>query len=400
MSASRGLALVLVAISIALASYSGASNLMPTVSAGTQDLPPIIVASAALFIWATPLLGGLLAIRRPSNAVGWLFILMSLGMSAGFASDDLAHHAEPSALVAGLVTIGQQVGALGYVSLFLLLMVFPTGTLPGRAWRALPVAALAGLATVVVAGFLEPGSPVDPPVSAIQNPFAVPGLRPLVDALSTVSLIAFLTAAIGALLLLVVRVRRSGDVERQQLKWFVSAGALTALLFIGVMVVTLIAPEAALANALWSLPVASLVLIPLAATVAILRFRLYDIDRIISRTVAYTIVTGLLAACYGAAFVGLQALLAPFVENDGLLVAGSTLVVFALFAPLRRRISSLVDRRFNRARYDAEREAEAFAARVRDEVDAALVARALEAVLGRTVQPASAAIWLRSVEPG
>jgi hypothetical protein len=138
-------------------------------------------------------------------------------------------------------------------------------------------------------------------------------------------------------------------------------------------------------------------LLPVAAAIAILRYRLYEIDRLISRTVAYALVTGLLAAVYIAAFLGLQAMLAPVTRNQAPMVAASTLLVFALFAPLRRRTSGFVDRRFNRARYDAQREADAFATRVRDEVDAEHVVAALAGVLERTVQPASTALWLRPV---
>jgi len=137
--------------------------------------------------------------------------------------------------------------------------------------------------------------------------------------------------------------------------------------------------------------------LPVSLAIAILRYRLYDIDRIISRTISYAIVTGVLAAVYVAGFLGLQALLAPVTDGQGpIAVAVSTLAVFALFAPLRRRIQGLVDRRFNRSRYDAEREVEAFAGHVRDEVEVERVAEVLTTTLQRTMQPASAALWLRT----
>ncbi|HEY3523516.1 MAG TPA: hypothetical protein VGK63_07405 [Candidatus Limnocylindrales bacterium] len=396
-TARAGLLVVLVGLSLAFATFSGLSNLMPTVAGGGQDLPPIVVAPAALFIWVTPILGGMLALRRPGNPIGWLFVLMTLGWSAGFASDDLARHTATTTLVAAVVTVGQQIGAVGYVSLFLLLMLFPDGALPSRRWRALPTIALAGAGAGILAGLLRSGSPIDPPVKGLDNPFAVPALAPVVSLLDTLSPLAFLVGAIGALVLLARRMRRSRGIERQQLKWFVSAAALTITMFIAVIVVDVVAPEAPLASELWSLPVASVVLLPIAAAVAVLRYRLYEIDRIISRTISYAIVTALLAAAYLVAFFALEGVLAPVTGNGGpVAVAASTLVVFALFAPLRRRISTIVDRRFDRSRYDAERTVSGLVERLRNETDLGQLGADVEGAVRTALAPAVVALWTRT----
>jgi hypothetical protein len=179
-------------------------------------------------------------------------------------------------------------------------------------------------------------------------------------------------------------VARTGD-ERQQLKWFVFTVAFAVALFVGGI---LTFGEGVF------LPIFALV--PAAAAVAILRYRLYDIDRLISRTVFYTMLSLLLAAVYLGAVVLLRGLLVPVAGNSQLAVAGSTLAVAALFGPARRRIQSLVDRRFNRARYDAAQVAEAFAGRLRHQVDLDQLTGALLAAVHETVAPSNASVWLPS----
>jgi hypothetical protein len=194
----------------------------------------------------------------------------------------------------------------------------------------------------------------------------------------------------------VVRFRRSRGVERQQLKWLASVAAVAAP-----ALVVAIRSSGSVSDVAWFVVLLSLGLLPIAIGIAILRYRLYDIDRIISRTLAYAVLTAVLAAVYLVGFLGLQSALTPFTENGGpVAVAASTLAVFALFQPVRRRIQTIVDRRFYRSRYDAAREIESFAARVRDEVEVDRLAVALSITLERTMQPASASIWLRSGAAG
>jgi hypothetical protein len=394
----RSLAIGLAVSSIAMATYSASTDLTPTVAGAQSDVSPFMVVPVALFIWGTPLLGLLLALRRPDNRIGWLFLLLTIGWTSSFASDDLARHTPPSTLVAAIVAIGQQLGALGYASLFALLMLFPTGRLPGRRWRVLAAALVVGAASGALGGLLAPGNAVQPPVPGLDNPFASPSTQGIASLLAAAGQAAFLGVAFGSVVLLGVRFRRSRGAEREQLKWFVSAGAASAALFLGALASETVDPNGQVGNVLWSLATMTIVLLPLAATVAILRYRLYDIDRIISRTIAYAIVTAILGGAYLAAFLAIQAALAPLTAGRAPAVAASTLVVFALFTPVRRRITVAVDRRFNRARYDAEREVAAFTARVRDEVDVRRVGDALTTTLRSTMQPTSVALWLRTEE--
>ena len=233
-----------------------------------------------------------------------------------------------------------------------------------------------------------------PGFDGVSNPVQLPEpISSWIQAIGALSNLAAPPAFLVALASVVVRFRASRGVERQQLKWFLFVAFFTAIAF-GVSIVF----TGPVSDTAWLVGLIALACLPIAIGIAILRYRLYDIDRIISRTISYAIVTGVLAAVYVAGFLGLQALLAPFTSSEGpVAVATSTLAVFALFAPIRRRIQAVVDRRFNRARYDAEREVERFAAHVRDEVEVDRVTDALAATLQRTTQPATAVVWLREV---
>ena len=196
---------------------------------------------------------------------------------------------------------------------------------------------------------------------------------------------------------LVVRYRRAVGVERQQLKWFAAVIAIAgpalaiAILTSGTTSGTI----ADVSGATWGIAVISLALLPVAIGIAILRYRLYEIDRLISRTIGYATVTGVLVVVFAAAILLFQAVLAPLTQGNTVSVAASTLVVAALFQPLRRRVQSRVDRRFNRARYDAERIVAAFAGRLRDEVDLGQLRTEITAAVDHTVQPIAVSLWLR-----
>jgi hypothetical protein len=201
-----------------------------------------------------------------------------------------------------------------------------------------------------------------------------------------------LVCGLASVLSLVVRFRRSRGVERQQLKWFVYAAAVTVT---GVVVTeTLVVPEGSVLDGMLALAGLAVVpSIPVAAGVAILRYRLYEIDRIINRTLVYGALTALLTAVYAAGALWLPRRLA--LGESQLIVAASTLAVAALFQPARRRLQAVVDRRFNRRRYDAARTVAAFSARLRDQVELDRLADELLAVVDQTVQPTRASLWLR-----
>ncbi|GAC1331712.1 MAG: hypothetical protein NVSMB13_20110 [Mycobacteriales bacterium] len=235
----------------------------------------------------------------------------------------------------------------------------------------------------MVGNGLSPDSTEVPGIGVVDSPFSLHGVKLLLDGLLMLSAVALFFGLGGALMSMVLRFRRAGVAERQQIKLVCAALSLTPLPFL-------------LHD--WAPPlsrpafVVVLPLVPAAVAVAMLRYRLFDIDRLISRTVSYELVTGLLVAVY----VGLVAVTTRLLPTgNSVAVAASTLAVAALFQPLRRRVQAAVDRRFNRAKYDAERTVDAFSRRLRGEVDLETVRADLLAVVRQTMQPARAGIWLR-----
>ncbi|HEY8868876.1 MAG TPA: hypothetical protein VIM30_05755 [Candidatus Limnocylindrales bacterium] len=352
--------------------------------------------------------GALIRIRAPNNRVGWLFVgIGMLSAVTAFITEYLVYGAlvEPGSLpwvspIAWLLT-WVWVPYAG-TSVTFLLLLFPDGHLPSPRWR--PVAWLAALTIVYLsaASAFAPG-PI-PNAPFIDNPFGVEALGRANGWIGGIAYVLLAFAAVLSAASLILRFRRARGIERAQLKWFALAAAFAGFVLAGpVTTFNLIfagnPTEASRAayKASQVLTIVAFLGIPISAGIAILRYRLYDIDRIISRTLAYAVLTAILAAVYVVGFLGLQSALAPFTANGGpFAVAASTLVVFALFQPVRRRIQGAVDRRFYRSRYDAQREIESFAARVRYEVEVDRLAVSLSTTLERTMQPASASIWLRS----
>ncbi|HEY7130707.1 MAG TPA: hypothetical protein VH440_00570, partial [Candidatus Limnocylindrales bacterium] len=267
--------------------------------------------------------------------------------------------------------------------------VFPDGHLPGPRFR-LPVVItilLVAAATVLITiGPTRPGS------DAAPNPLAIPGLpyevADLGQALGGLSVLLAFLLAVAAV---VVRFRRSRGVERAQMKWLLASMTVMAVLF-PISWGTDYGPSDLLDLA----SVFSGALMPVAIGIAILRYRLYDIDRIISRTLGWAVLTAILVAVFAVVVVGSQAVLAPVTEGNTLAVAVSTLAAAALFQPLRRRVQGIVDRRFDRARVDRERTAAMFADRMRDEVAIATLTTDLQHTVDRTLRPSAQAIWLRT----
>jgi hypothetical protein len=373
-------------------------------SSFTDSGSSLVMAGIVLAFASDASVGAVLALRRPGNVVG---LLLMLGAVLGAVT--LLGWVWGSALTAErgqydvLAGFASLVGGLGFTpSLFvagpLLALVFPNGRLPGPRWRW-PVGAIVAAIVVGSAIWLVRPGPI--PASLANNPFGVSGLSgyeapwTIGEALVLASLPAALLLAIAAV---IVRFRRSDRVERAQLKWFVAAnvavGAFVTLGFADGGYLGLAAGSSP--TVLDLLAYASLSLPPIAVGVAILRYRLYEIDRIISRTISYGILTAVLVAVFASVVVGLQTVLTPLTGGDTLPVAASTLVVFALFQPLRRRVQSAIDRRFDRARYDGERTAAAFAGRLRDEVDLNSIIQDLRSVVGASLQPGSASVWIRS----
>jgi hypothetical protein len=347
------------------------------------------------FLIATTV-GALVASRRPRHPVGWLLLGFALSQTAsGVITSYVAYGlvARPGALPAAHVVARYYpaTGAAALALLSLVLLLTPTGSLPSARWRWWAVITAATPLALALVVPLVPGR-LDPQLLLTDSPFSDRALGGVLLAATRVALAVTALAVVVAAGSLVVRFRRAQGVERQQLRW-VALGA--ALMVLAVPVV--LAPVALGIPILvdW-VAVVWLVVLPAAIGAAILRYRLYDLDRIISRTLAYGLLTLLLGGGYALVVLGLGQLLG---RNSPLVVAGATLAVAAVFQPARRRVQAVVDRRFNRRRHDTTRIIEGFGARLRDQVDLDTLTADLLAVVDQTMQPTQASLWLRPPAP-
>jgi hypothetical protein len=349
---------------------------------------PVVVAlltGVSLLLLATVAL--IITLRRPDNTVGWLLVLAVLGLGAQEFAEGYGHYAltHPDTVPGGrLVALLQPVGVVGLVALALVFMVFPTGHLPSHRWRPVAWAVLAVGCLLFAAFLLTPG-PLLTGVPASENPIGVAALRNvnLIDPIYTV----FLGLVLLGLVSLLVRFRHAQGDERQQLKWLPLGVALVVASFLiedfGNATLNALADLVAVAA------------LSGAILVAILKYRLYDIDRILNRTLVYAALTVLLGVVYAGAVFALSGLLDPANGESELAVAASTLAVAALFQPLRRRVQAAVDRRFNRRRFDAARMVQAFSVRLRDEIDLDMLTAELLTVVDQTMQPTAVSLWLQ-----
>ena len=340
-------------------------------------------------------IGLVLSLRLPANPIGWLYAAAGLVWSAYIPFDpwvdQLQRAGRPLPLAARyLALIGETFWAVGItLAVTLPLLLLPDGRLRSPRWRPVLVAAVAGTVVEVVFWCLDP-EPMTQTLEPVAKPFALHGWAGTAARLVGWTGWGILFACVpAAALCIVLRFRSSRGVERQQLRWVAfgaAASVVGPLLALGLAVVGVLPSEDAFS---WPL----LLSVPLSIAVAVLRYRLWDLDRLISRTVAYALVTALLALPY----LVILPVASRLLEGSGsLAVAAVTLAVAAAFQPLRRRVQDLVDRRFNRRRYDAARTVDAFATRLRDQVDLDALHGELLAVVAQTVQPTTASLWLRA----
>ena len=336
--------------------------------------------------------GWLLVRRLPRNPIGWLLSLSALASALGLLAHGwvalaLTGHVQLDTLARASAVVDAYIwvvaAALG-VSLPLLLL--PDGRLPSPRWRPVVWAVVAG-AVIGATGYVTlPGSIADP-YRALANPFGQPALSPLPVVLAGVGLATLLAGTAAGIAALVRRFGRSSGGERQQLRWVAFGGSIAlaaaSISFVG---------QARLAGYVAGMVAAGA--LPVCIGVAVLRYRLYDLGRVVSRTVSYAVLTALLVGVY-LTLVTTSTRLLP--NSSALAVAASTLAAAGLFQPLRRRVQAVVDHKFNRARYDADRTVEAFTRRLRQEVDLEAVRSDLMHVVLETLQPASAGLWLRDV---
>ncbi len=345
--------------------------------------------------------GALVASRWPKNAIGWVFCWLGLSFSLGSASEEYALYAlvtEAGSLpgAEGMLWLTGLFGGPIVFALFaLVFLLFPDGRLPSRRWR--PVVWLELVAVVCLVAFaFEPGPLDNLGLVRVSNPFGIRGATALLGALGGVGIFVTLAVAVAGVISLVVRFRGARGVERQQIKWFAFSGVVFCLVFAaGPFLWTL--PQSPATAWIWPvLFLAGASTIPVAIGIAILRHRLYDIDILINRTLVYGPLTATLALLYLGSMVGLQATLRALTGQESTLaVVASTLVIAALFNPLRRRVQGFVDSRFYRRKYDAAKTLAAFNARLREETDLEALSGDLVGVASATMQPEHVSLWLR-----
>lgn len=360
---------------------------------GVITVIPAMISVTTLSLLAV--VGGLLASRRPANPIGWLLSVCGLILATFFITFQLGVF---SGRTGGLGQLGSAAAWLSHwlwwpsLGLFLTytLLLFPTGRLPSPRWR-LPAAA--GALAVVVVTVLLAILPLPLSATGTPNPLgwsALAAVAPAADVAGRLLVPALATLALTALL---GRYRGATPVERQQLRWVLSA--------VGVVLVSAILQVSGLPDEVRiGLLFAAVATVPTAIAVAVLRYRLYAIDRIISRALAWTLLTGLIAGVYLAAVLTGTRVLAEVGVSGDFAVAAATLAAAAAFQPARRRIQTAVDRRFNRARYDAARVVTDFRTRLCADVDVDALRQRTLAAAGEAVAPASATLWLRDPRPG
>ena len=362
---------------------------------------------------AFPIVGALVASRRPRNPIGWILLAdgllwMALALTdAYFVYGVASPGSVPYPVVVG--TISNQwlwLPTVGLLGIYLLLL-FPDGKFLSRRWRLLAWVAGAAIFAFSVAEGLAPG-PLENQ-GGVQNPFGLEGL-PWLQVAGIVSALLVPLCILASAVSLVLRYRRSGGEVRQQIKWVAFVASLVGLYYLCAMVVSQLVlllswhgsapPSAPLwLDLIFSGAVLGFAGVPVAIGFAVLKYRLYDIDIIINRTLVYGSLTATLVAVYFGSVVTIQTIFRALTGQDQqsqLAVVISTLAIAALFNPLRRRIQSFIDRRFYRSKYDARKTLEAFSARLRDETDLETLNRDLAGVIEEALQPAHVSLWLRS----
>jgi hypothetical protein len=390
------------ALSLAAIAASVAFQVLNAATPTAATRGPVVLGIGFVLVFVSfATVGALVASRQPGNLIGWIFCALGLFLPLAGASEEYALYAlvtKPGSLPGGEVMAWLAAwfaGAINFAMLAFVLLLFPDGRLLSRRWRFVVWLNLIAILLIFAWNF-EPGLIESLGLLKVANPFGVAGAGALLQALGELGFFLVLAVAIAGAISLVIRFRRSSGDERQQIKWFVFAGAV----FCAVL---------AVAPVLWTLPLSpatewiwptlfllGLGTIPAATGVAILKYRLYDIDILINRTLVYGSLTAMLVAVY---FGGIFLLQRIFVLLSGqqstLAVVASTLLIAAMFMPLRRRIQSFIDRSFYRRKYDAAKTLEGFSLKLRDETDLEALRGDLVGVVRETMQPAHVSLWLR-----
>jgi hypothetical protein len=399
--AGLSLAMFVAGVALTLLSLSGAPDTRPSSTWGT-------VGGLLVFVpfLAFPLVGALIASKRPHNPIGWICLAAGLFWMLIVLEDSIPSPVHTPVVLDALTQWGW-VPPVGLLGIYMILL-FPDGRLPSRRWRPLAWFSGAVMVFASVALTLSPGHLEGHP--GVRNPFGLEGHPMVAQALPGV--IALLPVCIlASAASLVWRYRHSGREVRQQIKWVAFAASLVGVVYLSALVIGLFfAPEA---TSTWgggdTPPLVEILLVavllsyagvPIAVGFAVLRYRLYDIDVLINRALVYGPLTAMLVLCYLGGVVSLQAAFRSLTGQESTLaVVASTLAIAALFNPLRRRVQGFVDRRFYRSKYDAAKILAAFNARLRDETDLGILRDDLTGVVKETMQPSHVSLWLRT-DPG
>jgi hypothetical protein len=350
--------------------------------------------------------GWVLVVRRPRSSIGWLMLLIAFG----FIGTTSRPGVDVAALEAGTASaadftvawMGTWSGPLAFTGFLAIALVFPSGHLPAGQWRVPSITVLSVAVAATLLSALQPRFGYNPdggPVSlVVPNRIAPLPDLPFWEVLSsdilTLTTIMLMIVGVASMF---DRYRRSTGIVRLQMRWLVaSITAIVAAVVTGLVLLAVFGD--AIGGVAWLGAIVAYPSLPIAIVFAILRYRLYEIDRIVSRAIGWAVVTTALAAVFAGTIVGLQALLAPFTANNTLAVAASTLVAAALFQPLRARVQRTVDRRFNRARVDAQGAIETFGAHLRDDLDLTALHGRLLVAVDATVRPDGAGLWIRGRE--
>ena len=390
-------------LSVAMFVGSAALSILARVAESPGDRTTVDIVSELLVyvpFLVFPIVGALVASRRPGNAIGWVCLISGLfWMFPALADAFIAYELATTDMVPSSVKLldplitGIWPLSVGLPGIYMTLL-FPDGRLPSRRWR--PFALFAGAVIILM-----------PVVFLLPSPGKLLGQHPWLSIMASFGLVVLPACIMASAVSLVLRYRRSGGEVREQIKWLAFAASFVGVVYLGNIITQLLfAPESLTANGatpLWvSLErfvlVVSFAGVPTALGFAILKYRLYDIDIIINRALVYGSLTVLLASVYFGGVTATQALfqtVAGQQQESQIAVVASTLAIAALFNPLRRRIQSFIDRRFYRSRYDARKTLEAFSARLRDETDLDSLDEELISVVRETLQPSHASLWLR-----
>jgi hypothetical protein len=398
------LSVALAASGVLVAVHGGAYSRSGQVPDVLTDLHASLRDDLSFAVWvlAFTSLGALVAARRWRNPVGWLLLAEGLVWDLQLVAENYAAAAlftDPGTLPAGelvLWVIDWWLYLAAYLLLFFLLLLLPTGRLPSRRWRWTGWLAVGGGLLVVPA--LLARRPLRPELPAITNPVGLLPPGPVLDLLDRVGKeVLFPLLGVAAVASLLLRLRTARGTERQQLKWLAYAAVLVLM---GLLAADLAQRLGASSYVVSFLQVVPLVAIPVAIAVAMLRYRLYDIDRLINRTLVYGLLTATLGLAYAGGVLVLGQLFGGVSEDPpSWAIAGATLAVAAVFQPARRQIQQMVDRRFNRRKYDAAKTIEAFSARLRQQIDLDTLSAELLAVVDQTMQPTRVSLWLRPSAP-